>query len=171
LGIAVLVGGGAAGFTDHMLRSATDVGGAWNVRATFGTHMPLAFDAAYVGSATGLDSLLGPAHTTLIGTAFEGDVRMNFAPDFVVSPYVLAGLGWQRYSTRDVAFVDTGIRSSDDLLIFPFGVGVVYRFGGLIADLRGTVRVVHDSDLVIDRDGHTLPMHSWEASAALGCEF
>jgi len=173
-GVAVSVGGGITGFTDHALRAATgSVGGLWDVRGTFGTHVPLAIEAAYIGSATGLDSLVAAAHTTLIGTAFEGDVRLNLAPHLAWDPYVFAGVGWQRFTIddRELAFSDTGIRSTDDVMVMPFGGGLAFRRGGLITDLRGTVRATTGSDMIVDRDGHAAPMHSWEASAALGYEF
>lgn len=173
-GVGVTVGGGVIGFTDHALRSATsNVGGLWDLRATFGTHVPLAIEAAYVGSVTGLDSMVGTAHTNLIGTTFETDVRLNLAPDLAWDPYVFAGVGWQRYTVddRELAFSDTGIRTSDDLMELPFGGGLAYRRGGLITDVRGTVRATSGSDMVVDRSGRVAPMNSWEASAALGYEF
>ncbi len=173
-GVGVIVGGGVTGFTDHALRTATSgVGGLWSLRATFGTRAPLAAEVAYVGSATGLDSLVGPAHTTLIGTAFEADVRLNLAPHLAWDPYVFAGVGWQRFTVddRDLAFSDTGIHSSDDLMTMPFGGGLAYRRGGFVTDLRGTVRATSGADMVVDRAGRSAAMHSWEASAALGYEF
>jgi len=174
VGIGVIVGGGVAGFTDHALRAATsNVGGLWDLRATFGTHAPLAVEAAYTGSATGVDSLLGTAHTTLIGTAFEADARLNLAPHLDWDPYVFAGFGWQRFTIddRELQFSDTGIRSRDDLLVMPFGGGLAFRRGGLVTDLRGTVRAASGSEMIVDRAGRYAPMHSWEASAALGYEF
>lgn len=173
-GLAVIVGGGVTGFTDHALRSATsNVGGLWDLRATFGTRVPLALEAAYIGSVSGLDSLVGPAHTNLIGTTFEADVRLNLAPHLAWDPYVFAGVGWQRFTVddRELAFSDTGIRTNDDLMELPFGGGLAYRRGGLITDLRGTVRATSGSDMVVDRSGRVAPMNSWEASAALGYEF
>jgi hypothetical protein len=173
-GLAVILGGGVTGYTDHALRSATDaVGGLWSLRATFGTHVPLAIEAAYVGSATGLESLVGNAHTTLIGTTFETDVRLNLAPHLAWDPYVFAGVGWSRFTVddRDLDFSDTGIRSGDSVMELPFGGGLAFRRGGLITDVRGTVRATSGSDMVIDREGRAAPMHSWEASAALGYEF
>jgi len=173
-GLAVIVGGGVTGFTDHALRSATsNVGGLWDLRATFGTRVPLALEASYVGSATGLASLVGSAHTTLIGTTFDTDVRLNLAPHLAWDPYVFAGVGWQRFTVddHDLAFSDTGIRDSDDVMVLPFGGGLTYHRGGLIADVRGTVRAASGSNMVVDREGRTAPMHSWEAGAALGYEF
>jgi hypothetical protein len=173
-GLAVGLGAGVTGYTDHALRSATNsVGGLWTLRATFGTHVPLAIEAAYVGSATGLESLVGSAHTTLIGTTFETDVRLNLAPHLAWDPYVFAGVGYSRFTIddRDLEFSDTGIRTGNDVMELPFGGGLAYRRGGLIADVRGTVRATSGSDMVVDRDGRVVPMHSWEASAALGYEF
>ena len=173
-GLGVIIGGGVTGFTDHALRDATSsVGGLWNLRATFGTHVPLAIEAAYIGSATGLTSLVGGAHTTLIGTTFETDVRLNLAPDFGWDPYVFAGVGWQRFTVddRELDFSDTGIHTSDDLMELPFGGGLAFRRGGLVTDVRGTVRATSGADMVTGRDGRAVPMNSWEASAALGYEF
>jgi hypothetical protein len=66
---------------------------------------------------------------------------------------------------------------SDDLVEFPIGTGVAYRRHGFVADLRGTFRATTEENLVLtnpaqsNTDNTFAPMHTWEASAALGYEF
>lgn len=181
VGISTSLGGGVAGFTDKTMRSVTsNVGGLWDLRFTFGTRLPLALDLSYVGSATGLNGFAGRAGT-LIGTTVEGALRWNLLPHAPFTPYVFGGVGWTRYSVtnNNVTLSDTGMNSTDDLLEIPAGLGLTWRAYGLTADVRGTYRRTMDQNLVLQSPGGVVigrnddfaPMHSWEASAALGYEF
>lgn len=178
VGVGVIIGGGVTGFTDSAVRAATSpVGGMWNLRATYGTHVPLAVEGAYLGSATNIQSRLGNTSATLLGTSFEADVRLNVAPHAAVDPYVFAGLGWQRYSIDDTSFrtSDTGINRSDDELVVPMGAGVAYRRNHIVTDLRGTFRAAESSSLILQHptspNSAYAPMHTWQANLAVGYEF
>ena len=181
IGVSTILGGGVTGFTDSTMRSTTsDIGGLWDLRVTIGSHLPLALDISYLGSATNINGLPSGDKGTLIGTTVEGALRYNLMPHFVWTPYVFAGAGWQRYDVTQasVNLSDSGMNSQDNLLEFPLGAGIAYRMGGFVADLRGTFRATTEADLVL-RNPTTLtptsndfaPMHTWEASAALGYEF
>ena len=182
IGIGVHVGGGVTGFTDSALRATTSgVGGLWSARGVFGTRTPLAVEAGYVGTVHTIESQLGPQTATLLGTTLEAAVRYNAFPRDPLTPYLFAGMGWQRYSINDSAFKvsDTGIARSDDLLVLPFGGGFAYRVGAVLADLRGTFRATRDQNLVLEApsdalrtgNGRFAPMHTWDASLNVGYEF
>jgi len=181
VGVSTILGGGVTGFTDKAMRGTTsDVGALWDLRVTIGSHLPLALDISYLGSATNINGLPTGDKGRLIGTTVEGAVRYNVLPHFVWTPYVFAGAGWQRYDVTqtNVSLSDSGMNSEDNLLEFPMGAGMTYRMGGFVADLRGTFRATTDNNLVLKTPPTATPstddfapMHTWEASAALGYEF
>src|SRR5262245_42641822 len=57
IGIGLALGGGVTGFTAGALRDiiSKSVGGAWTVRASIGTHIPLGVELTYFGSAAKLE--------------------------------------------------------------------------------------------------------------------
>ena len=183
IGVSAIIGGGVAGFTDRTMRNVTsDVGGLWDFRLTLGSHVPLALELGYTGTATNLKGL--PAQDgTLIGTTAEAALRYNVLPHFIWTPYVFAGVGWQRYdvTNANVRLSDSGMNDHDNLLEFPLGAGLAYRMAGFVLDLRGTFRVATEQNLVLKASIPTTtiaptssdfaPMHTWQASAALGYEF
>jgi hypothetical protein len=169
IGIGVSLEGGVGGFTDGDNRGQ----GVWGLRMTFGTHTPLALDAAYVGTINSIDSLTDD-NADLIGTALEGALRWNILPHYKWNPYIFGGVGWQNYNVNNVDFVqaDTGIGDGDNLAVFPMGAGVAYRDkSGLTIDVRGTLRLAQSTDFIVDVDGNNVNLSTWEANAALGYEF
>lgn len=177
-GVSTVLGGGITGFTNKTMRDsiASNVGGLWDLRVTIGSHTPIAFDIAYLGSAATIDALSGPESGTLVGTTVEGAVRYNVFPHKPWTPYAFAGIGWQRYDITgaDLTLSDSGMRESDDAVVFPLGAGVAYRDkSGLVLDLRGTFRPVASADLVLDTIGSNkfASLHTWGASGAIGYEF
>src|SRR6185295_12788955 len=54
IGVGLTLGGGATGFWQEGTRGFVDTGGMWEARLAFGTRLPVAFEAAYVGSAQGI---------------------------------------------------------------------------------------------------------------------
>jgi hypothetical protein len=91
-------------------------------------------------------------------------------------------VGWQRYDVtgRTVSLSDSGMNPSDNSIEFPMGAGIGYRDpSGLVFDLRGTFRANTDQGLVLEpganpnsaSSNNYAPMHTWEASAAVGAEF
>jgi len=182
-GIGVVLGGGVQDFTNSDMRSTTTPGGNWDVRAMVGTRSPIAIEAAYIGSAQGIESRFGTAvSATLIGTGLEADLRVNLIPFENITPFGFAGLGWKRYDVRgeDFTTADTGIRDDDQLLEIPLGAGVGYRYAGLSVDARFTYRVAAGEDLVVaadvnnpdvDTNAGSLGMDTWGVGANLGMEF
>lgn len=178
IGVSAILGGGVTGFTDRTMRDSmsSSVGGLWDLRVTLGSHMPLGLDVSYVGTGANINALIGSQSGTLIGTTVEAAVRYNALPHNAWAPYAFAGIGWQRYDITGGSFnlSDTGMNASDNAVAFPLGAGIAYRTGsGLVVDLRGTFRATTDSNLVLETPGSSdyAPMHTWEASAALGYEF
>ena len=175
IGIGVALEGGVGGFTDGDVSDTllSRGQGVWGLRMTFGTHTPLALEAAYVGTINSIDSLTDD-NADLIGTAVEGTLRWNILPHYRWDPYIFAGAGWQNYNVNHADFVqaDSGIADSDNLAIFPMGVGVAYRDrSGLTIDVRGTLRLAQSTDFIVDLQGNEVGLHTWEANAGLGYEF
>nr|HEX4318425.1 outer membrane beta-barrel protein [Kofleriaceae bacterium] len=177
IGVGVTVGGGLFGFTDRAMREsvASDVGGVWDVHASIGTHIPIGLEVGYSGNAANIQSLAGTPNGTLVGTAMEAALRYTIFPHSNWTPFVFAGMGWQRYdvTSQRLAASDTGLKTSDDVADFPMGGGLSFRdVGGFTFDLRGTYRATTGSTLLLDqRTNQFAGLQSWEASAALGYEF
>jgi hypothetical protein len=180
IGVSTIIGGGVAGFTDRTMRNTTsDVGGLWGLKVAIGSHLPLALELGYTGSATNINGLPTGNKGTLIGSTAEAAVRWNILPHFPATPYLFGGVGWQRYDVTQtsVSLSDSGMNDHDNLLVFPMGTGIAYRMNGFVADLRGTFRLATDQNLVLRNQTNVplssdfAPMHTWEASAALGYEF
>jgi len=178
IGVSTVLGGGVTGFTDKAMRDTltSNVSGQWNLRATIGSHTPLALDLGYLGTAAQINSLIGAQTGTLVGTTFEGALRYNILPHADLNPYAFAGIGWQRYDTSGGNFnlSDTGMNASDNSVVFPMGAGLVYRDkSGILLDVHGTFRANANAGLVLESPGGSsyVPMHTWEASGAFGYEF
>jgi hypothetical protein len=180
IGVSTLLGGGVTSFTDQTARSRTSsAGGLWDLRVTLGSHIPLALDVSYLGSATNINGLLPGQSGTLVGTTVEGALRYNILPHFAWNPYIFAGAGWQRYDVTQNNFMPAlaGLNNTDNLVEFPMGAGLSFRTGGFVADIRGTFRAASDQNLILKTPAISpsssdfAPMHTWEASAALGYEF
>ncbi|HEX8112988.1 MAG TPA: hypothetical protein VF516_34890 [Kofleriaceae bacterium] len=178
IGISAMLGVGVGGFTNQTMRDTVSlsVASLWDLRVTIGSHTPLALDLSYVGTASGIDALIGFQHGTLIGTTAEGALRYNILPHNAWNPYTFAGIGWQRYDLTGGSFAlsDTGMNDSDNSIVFPMGAGLAYRDrSGIVADVHGTFRANTRAGLVLDGPGSTsyAPMHTWAASAAFGFEY
>jgi hypothetical protein len=174
-GIALVAGGGIGGFADRSARDmiSTSIGGAWDVRATLGSRMPVALDVSYAGSAANLRGPGAGDQGVLGGTAFEAAFRYNLAPGATWSPYGFVGIGWQRYHVTGATFdlTDAGMRGRDDLAVFPVGMGLLWRpLDGLVVDVRGTARPTFGNELLRADANHYVPMDSWELAAAIGYE-
>lgn len=181
IGVSAILGGGVSGFTDKQMRNTTsDLGGLWDLRVAIGSHLPLALELGYVGTATNINGLPTGNKGRLIGTTLEGALRFNVLPHMPFTPYAFIGMGWTRYDVNNtsISLADTGVRDHDNLMVFPMGVGLAYRVGGFVADVRGTFRAATDNDLVVKdpailfpAPSDFVPMHTWETSAAIGYEF
>jgi len=176
-GVSTTLGGGVTGFTNQTMRDtvSSPVGGLWDLKVTLGSHTPIGFDISYVGMAANINALIGTQSGTLVGTTAEGAVRYNILPHYFVNPYAFAGVGWQRYDiTGNFQRSDTGMNESDNSIVFPMGAGVAYRDKtGLVLDVHGTFRANTQQGLVLESatSDNYAPMHTWQASGAIGYEF
>lgn len=175
IGVGFQAGVGIGGFTDRDFRENTagGVNGLWNFRVAFGTHLPLAFEAAYVGEGSNLNAI-GAPNATLLGTTVEGDLRWNILPHHLLTPYIFAGVGYQRYDVQNIQFqtADFGLRSSDNSMVIPMGGGASYRDpSGFTIDARGTFRQAVDANLVENTTASNPSLSWWEAAINLGYEF
>jgi len=183
MGVSTTLGGGVVQFTDSTMRGTTsNLGGLWDLHVTFGSHLPLALDLAYVGTATHIGGLPTGNGATLLGTAGEATLRWNVMPNAAWTPYVFGGVGYQRYDVTggDVTFSDSGMNTIDNLLSVPAGLGFVWRGNnGLVADLHGTYRFTWFQDLLLKNgapitgtsSSDFVKLNNWQASAAIGYEF
>jgi hypothetical protein len=173
--ISLSVGGGAQGFTDSDAYDMLEVGGSWDVRANFGTRSYLGVEAAYIGSAQGVDSFGVEDDAVLVGNGAEAALRFNMLPDMNVQPYLIAGAAWRRYDLTETD-LDTNlspISGTDDVFEVPMGGGVAWYIDDVVIDARAQFRASFDNDLVEELDGDTDDnlLHRWGVSANVGYEF
>lgn len=166
LGIAISAGAGTSGFTSDALRGSTNVGGDWDVRATFGTRSPLAVEGSYIGSAQSISALGVDSSAMLVGNGVQGALRLNGTINAPVQPFVFGGAAWRRYDLTNTSRNTSDIAGSDDVLEIPMGVGLSGRWAGLVLDARGEFRMATNEDLVANES-----MHRWGVNANVGYEF
>lgn len=171
-GIGVALGGGVEGFTSDTMRDATNDGGGWNVRLALGTRSMLGAEVAYVGSAQSIDALGLDSSALLVGNGAEANLRFNFTQDSNLQPFAIAGVGWRRYDLTNEDFNTSDVNDSDDVLEVPVGVGMAWKYRGLLLDARGVFTIADQADLIPTNDGEdTAEMHRWGVNANLGYAF
>ena len=174
IGVGAMVGGGVTGFVDEETRDLTDPGGSWDARVTIGTRSPVAFEAAYIGSAQSIDALGLETDALILGQGAEGTARLNLTRTWV-QPYVFGGVGWTQYQLQRTPVNLSSIQRNDNILQVPFGVGISFRVSrALLLDLRGTGRAAYYDEMLqgpYANTDKTAGMNSWNAAARLGWEF
>lgn len=179
-GITVAIGGGTGGFTNDGMKTATDFGGNWDVRLSFGTQSPLAIEASYIGSAQSIQALGLDEDAILVGNGAQAALRLNGTFDLPVQPFIFGGAAWRRYDVTNADFNTSAVNGSDDVLEIPVGLGIAGKWSGLVLDLRGEFRPTLDNDLVpnfeVDPDedfgnDDFAAMHRWGVNASVGYEF
>src|SRR6185369_14007037 len=128
VGVQAMVGGSATGFVEQGARSLTDTGGSWDGRLTVGTRLPVAVEAAYVGSAQGINALGLDTNAILLGNGAEGALRINMSTSRI-QPYIFGGAGWMRYQLENTVVTNASMSGPDNVLTVPFGVGISGRLG------------------------------------------
>ena len=177
-GFAISAGGGVSGFTDETARSATQDGGGWDVRATFGTRSPIAAEVSYLGSAQTIDALGIDDDAVLLGNGVQANVRINLMSNYAVQPFLFAGAAWRRYQLTNTDTNTSDVSDDDDVLEIPVGAGIAYRYRGFILDARGEYRRTTQEDLMpsLTQDGaftndSQAELHRWGVNANVGYEF
>ena len=171
VGIALSAGGGTSGFINDNLRGDTRIGGEWNVRLTFGTRSPLAFEASYIGSDQSINALGVNSNAMLLGNGVQGALRVNTTIDFPLQPFFYGGVAWRRYQITNTALNASDLVNRDDVAEFPLGAGLAARYGGLIIDVRGEYRLTTGEDLLPLSPTQNASMNRWAANGSIGYEF
>ena len=174
IGIETTVGAGAIGFIDQTARDATQTGASWDARMTFGSRLPIALEAAYIGSAQNIEALGLNTNSLLLGNGAEGTLRINLTRARV-QPYLFGGVGWTHYQLTNSQTNTSSLLAKDDVGTVPLGVGLSARLGSFfILDIRGTYRATFGGDmfqgLALGTDNSNA-MQSWNAAGRVGVEF
>lgn len=178
-GFALAAGGGVSGFTSETARDATQDGGGWDVRATIGTRLPVAAEIAYIGSAQSIDALGLDDGAVLVGNGVQGNLRLNVLTETAVQPFIYAGAAWRRYDLANTDTNTSSVAGNDDVVEFPIGIGLAYRYRGFLLDTRGEFRAATNEDLMpsltasrgLAGDDNNASLHRWGVTANLGVEF
>lgn len=183
IGTSVQIGGGVFGFTSQGTDDFMDPGGTWTARVVVGTRMPVALEAAYMGSANTLDALGLDSDSVLLSNGAEANVRWNVLSTLFgssldtgighVDPYVFSGIGYRRYSLVNDDFNTSSVKENDNVGEVPIGGGLSWMIGGIAIDLRGEYRLAFDDDLlaVNGRRTDSTELNTWNAAARIGWEF
>lgn len=180
IGAVIQVGGGVRGFVGQIAQEFGIPGGYWDVRGVYGTRNVLGGEAAYTGSAQGVDAIGLSNAATLVSNGLEGAARVNAplafdtqAVSLLLEPYALAGIGAQYYSVVNSGVNTANLNTSDWVLAVPVGVGVLLGAGPFTLDGRFMYRQTFFNDLI---GGSTTSfsaaaLNAWQFGAALGIEF
>lgn len=167
IGMSATLGGGLTGFTASRAREFSDVGGGWNARLVVGTRSMIAGEVAYIGSVQDINAIGLDPGAQLLANGGEVLGRVNFLPG-MFQPYVLAGAGYVNYNVVNNDFNTSSINNSDNLVQFPIGAGMAFRYEGLVVDARGTFRPTVEGDLFANGENG---MQSWGTNLSAGFEF
>jgi hypothetical protein len=169
-GIAVALGGGVSGFTSETMRDTTQDGGDWGVRVTMGTRSRIGIEAQYLGSAQAIDALGIENDAKLVGNGVQAGLRLNLI-DYNVQPFVFGGVAWRHYRLMDEGINTSAVSDRDDVLELPVGVGLAWKYRGLMFDVRGELRYAAMEDMVPRLSGDAASMHRYGALADVGFAF
>lgn len=149
IGFRLSAGAGVTGFVDSAMREATDPGGTWDVRVAAGTRLPVAFEAAYVGSAQAIDVLGLDPDAILVGTGLEAGARVDLLPA-EANPFVAVGAGWTRYQLAQADTNTSSVNQRDDVLTLSLAVGMDLHIDRFVIDARAVMRPTFDNELLPD---------------------
>lgn len=161
-----LAGGGVTNYIDGAVRNKVDVGGTWDARLGFGSRFYVGAEAAYVGSARQSGSI----GSNLVTNGVEGVVRVQYpyvTGKWLIEPFAFGGAGWTHFELNRAA---AGVRSTDDVLVVPFGGGIAAAYEHFLFDARFTYRQTFDEALLETAAGAP-NLSSWAVTASLGYEF
>lgn len=164
---SLVAGAGLEGFIDSHMRDAVSTGPAWNVRGSIGNPENVNLEVFYSGSRQpmkmGADSL--------VGNGLLSQVRINVFPEAFFEPFFYFGAGWSRFSVKGRT-PGSMFPAHDDVLEMPIGIGMAYRVGAFVADVRTGFTVITGQDLIANPDAHgsehSYSMHRFGISAQIG---
>ena len=164
---SLVAGVGLEGFIDSHMRDAVSSGPAWNVRGSIGNPEEVSVELFYAGSRQSMNM----GADTLVGNGVLGQVRINLFPAAFFEPFFYFGAGWSRFSVKGRT-PDSMFPAHDDVLEMPIGIGLAYRTGAFVADLRTGFTVVTGQDLIPNPDAQgsesSYSMHRFGVSAQIG---
>lgn len=152
-GVTVLLGGGVEGYTGG-LAPEINPGPSWGVGVALRPTKVVGVELGYSGAVNSIDTsgrdalTSGNADIVRNGGAAVATVGLSAAP---VQPYLLGGLGFDRY---DVRHNDTGDFRNDTVGNVPLGVGLRTQVSKFTADLRGTYGVLFSQNFA-EGEGNT----------------
>jgi len=165
VGMEIQLGGGIQTFTGKVANSFTEPAGDWQARLIVGTRSFLAGEAAYIGTAQGLDVLGVDQKASLMSNGLEAALRLNLLRG-PLQPYAIAGYTWRHYHVANTEVNTSSVAPSANVNEIPVGVGMAYRFRPLTADLRATLHNAFNNDLIPGTN-----LSSFGVDAKLGFEF
>jgi hypothetical protein len=172
-GESIQVGGGVTNFLADATRDATNVGGYWDLRATFGTRSFIGGEAAYVGAAQGVRALGLDNGAYLAQNGVEGALRLNMPIEkgaFLLEPFVLGGIGWAHYGIQSANFNNSSMKDTAEVLTVPVGGGFAFGYEHLILDGRFTYRPAFNDDLMTAGNS-SAGLQNWTAGMTIGYEY
>jgi len=170
-GAGLLIGGGYEEFTSDNVQRITGGGGSWNARLVAGTRSFIGMEAAYVGSARGIDTLGLSSDAFLVGNGAEGALRLNvpiISGLTLFEPFGFVGVGWSHYTVTNSNVNTSSVNGSDDIMTVPYGGGLAFAYGAMMADARFTYRQTYYNDLMRTGGGN---LNSWGVSGQVGFAF
>lgn len=172
-GESLQAGGGVTNFLASATDNATDIGGYWDLRATFGTRSYIGGEAAYVGAAQGVRALGLDTGAYLAQNGIEGVLRLNMPIEkgaFLLEPFVLGGAGWAHYGIQSANFNNSSMKDTADILTLPVGAGFAFGYDHLILDGRFTYRPAFNDDLMTAGNS-SAGLQNWSAGMTIGYEY
>jgi hypothetical protein len=160
-------GGGFVGFVDDNTRDFATEGGAWEGRLALGTGSMIAIEAAYLGTLQNIDALGLGDSARLLGTTLEADLRINLL-EGDIQPFVLIGAGWTRYDMTNTSANTSDVQDVDNLATMPVGLGLGYRYGDVLFDVRGTYRATTGNNLIDMHGTADATLDTWSATLRVG---
>jgi len=165
LGISLEAGGGVGGFLDNRLKDVASAQGQWVARMVFGTRAHLGGEAAYIGSASTVNTLGVEPGATITANGAEGAIRFNVLTG-MWQPYAIGGLGWTHYSLGYAQITTSDVQANGDVMTFPIGTGMAWRYNGIVLDSRLSFHPSTSSGLIRNTN-----LSTWDLQAHAGFEF
>ena len=176
-GVSVILGGGVEGYTGS-LSSRVAIGPSWSVILGLRPSPVFGIELAYVGGLNSVkyDSFGMDREGGADIVRHGGQANVTFALGaWQVQPFVLAGVGFTRYSVSEAAQA-VGFSSTTAGYI-PVGGGVRFRVQGVTVDLRGSWQLPFSDGLFPGGTGQdTLGLDTgsyrrWTATLSVGGTF
>lgn len=154
------LGLGVVELTGETGDDASDVGLYYEVRAGFRTRSLIGVEAAFIGTAQSANALGLDPDADLRSYGAEVVARLNLervvaadAGPVRITPFLLAGVAFQRFKLSYDGQNTSAIADDDNVLSIPIGAGVAGTMQWLDTGLRFTWRRTFDNDLFRDPAG------------------